>query len=62
MKNKLLIYVSIIELVCFIIGYMLYVIFINSFDINALIISIVSFIICLLITIFIYFKLKKESR
>jgi Na+-driven multidrug efflux pump len=60
MKNKLLIYVSIIELVCFIIGYMLYVIFINNFDINALIISIVSFIICLLITMFIYFKLKKE--
>ena len=62
MKNKFLISVILAETVCFIILYFLLVIFYNSFEIFSLILTIIFYLICLIVTLIVYkLELNKQK-
>lgn len=62
MKNKFLISVILAETFCFIILYFLLVIFYNSFEIFSMILTIIFYLICLIVTLIVYkLELNKQK-
>lgn len=62
MKNKFLISVILAETVCFILLYLLLVIFYNSFEIFSMILTIIFYLICLIVTLIVYkLELNKQK-
>ena len=62
MKNKFLISVILAETICFIILYFLLVIFYNSFEIFSMILTIIFYLICLIVTLIVYkLELNKQK-
>ena len=62
MKNKFLISVILAETVCFILLYLLLVIFYNSFEIFPMILTIIFYLICLIVTLIVYkLELNKQK-
>lgn len=62
MKNKFLISVILAETFCCIILYFLLVIFYNSFEIFSMILTIIFYLICLIVTLIVYkLELNKQK-
>lgn len=62
MKNKFLISVILAETFCFILLYLLLVIFYNSFEMFSLILTIIFYLICLIVTLVVYkLELNKQK-
>ncbi len=61
MKNKFIFSVILAETFCFILLYLLLVIFYNSFEIFSLILTIIFYLICLIVTLVVYILNDRKS-